>query len=183
MKSSIDQLKQDVADAKSRHAEASKDLKRIEKDLKDFEGNKDNKLAELQKSIDTLKKAQLKNSVSVKSLQKEFQSARLEVEQGGADQATVQEQLDEVDATLQAQEAEMKALQVEQAQVKVSLWNVSSRVQISNSYYRTHMTSPKPASTTNVLSSPASMRSSEPSKMLRESKHLASPKKASSSRS
>ena len=120
MKVTIEQLKKDAADAKARQAEASKDIKRIEKDMKDFDSNKDDKLAELQSSLDTLRKKQTKNSVSVKTLQKELQSGRLEAEQAGADLGAAQDQLAEVDATLQAQDAEVQALQKEQAQVKVS---------------------------------------------------------------
>ena len=118
MKTSIEQLKKDIGDAKSRQAEASKDIKRIEKDMKDFDSNRDGKLTELQSSIESLKKGQTKNSVSVKTLQKELQSARLEAEQAGVDQGAAQEQLDEVDSTLQAQEADIKTLQEEQGRVK-----------------------------------------------------------------
>lgn len=119
MKANIKQLKQDITDAKSRQAEASKDIKRIEKDMKDFDSNKDDKLAELQNSVNSLKKSQIKNSVSVKTLQKEFQSSRLEAEQAGADLGAAQDQLVEVESTLKAQGAEIDDLQKEQAQVKV----------------------------------------------------------------
>ena len=120
MKANIEQLKKDTTDAKARQAEASKDIKLIEKDMKDFDTNKDDKLAEMQSSLDNLRKKQTKNSVSVKTLQKELQSSRLEAEQAGADLGAIQDQLAEVDATLQAQDAEIQALQKEQAQVKVS---------------------------------------------------------------
>ena len=126
MKANIEQLKIDIADAKTRHTEASKEIKRIEKDMKDFDSNKDDKLAELQSSVNTLKKSQIKNSVSVKTLQKELQSGRLEAEQAGADSGAAQEQLDEVDGTLKAQKAEVQALQKEQARVKVSAQNSSN---------------------------------------------------------
>lgn len=118
VKASIIKLKEDTADAKARQAEALKDIKRIEKDVKDFNSNKDGKLTELQSSIEALRKAQVKNSVSVKTLQKELQSARLDAEQAGADQGAIQEQLDEVNATLQAQDADMKSLQKEQSHTK-----------------------------------------------------------------
>jgi len=121
MKASIEQLKKDTADAKARQAEASKEIKRTEKDMKDFDSNKDNKLAELQTSLNTLKKSQIKNSVSVKTLQKELQSSRLEAEQSGADLGAAQEQLAEVDSTLRAQEAEINELQRKQTQAKVSM--------------------------------------------------------------
>lgn len=119
MKANIEQLKKDTADAKARQAEALKDIKRIEKDMKDFDSNKDGKLAELQTMVNALKKSQIKNSVSVKTLQKELQSSRLEAEQAGADLGAAQEQLAEVVLTLKAQEAEINGMQKEQAQVKV----------------------------------------------------------------
>ena len=121
MKSNIQQLKQDIADAKARQTEASKDIKRIEKDMNDFDNNKDNKLAELQSALNTLKKSQIKNSISVKTLQKELQSSRLEAEQAGADLSAAQEQLADVDSTLKAQEAEIEGLQKQQIQAKVSV--------------------------------------------------------------
>ena len=119
MKSNIDQLKKDITEAKSRQTEASKDIKRIEKDMNDFSNNKDSKLAELQSSLNTLQKTQTKNSISVKTLQKELQAARLEAEQSGADLAAVQEQMAEVEATLKAQEEEIEDLRKEQQSVKV----------------------------------------------------------------
>lgn len=119
MKATIDQLKKDIADAKARHSEAMKDSKRAEKDMKDFGSNKDGKLAELQSALNTLKKAYTKNSISVKTLQKELQAARLDAEQAGADLGASQEQLLEVESTLKGQEAEIQALQNEQLQVKV----------------------------------------------------------------
>ena len=119
MKANIEQLKKDIADAKTRHSEATKDIKRIEKDMNDFSHNKDSKLAELQSSLDILKKSQAKNSSAVKTLQKELQAARLESEQSGGDLTAAQEQLVEVESTLRAQADEIETLQKEQSQVKV----------------------------------------------------------------
>ncbi|KAL6717248.1 Structural maintenance of chromosomes protein 2 [Lecanora helva] len=118
MKSTIEQLKKDIGNAKSRQTDASKDVKRIEKDMKDFDSNKDSKLAELQSSLSSLKKTQIKDSVSVKTLQKELQSSRLEAEQAGADLGTSQTQLTEVDSSLKAQDLEVRDLQKEQAEAK-----------------------------------------------------------------
>lgn len=119
MKTSIEQLKKDFADAKSRQTEASKDIKRIEKDMNEFSNNKDSKLAELQDALGSLKKAQTKNSISVKTLQKELQSARLEAEQAGADLGAAQDQLTEIDSTLEGQGREVEELIKEQSQAKV----------------------------------------------------------------
>ena len=128
MKTNIQQLKIDIADAKTRQTEASKDIKRIEKDMKDFDSNKDSKLAELQSSLNSLKKSQTKNSIAVKTLQKDLQSGRLEAEQAGADLHAAREQLAEVEAALAAQDADVKALQSEQTQAKVDCpWRPFSR--------------------------------------------------------
>ena len=119
MKANIEQLKRDMTEAKSRQTEASKDIKRIEKDMKEFDNNKDDKLAELQSSINSVRKAQIKNSVSVKTLQKELQASRLEAEQAGVDLGATQDQLAEAEMTLKAQDAETQELQREQARIKV----------------------------------------------------------------
>lgn len=119
MKANIEQLKKDITDAKARHAEANKDIKRIEKDMSEFSNNKDNKLAELQDSLNSLKKSLTKNSASVKELQKELQSSRLDSEQAGSDLSAAEEQLAESENTLQAQVEEIESLKREQARLKV----------------------------------------------------------------
>ncbi|KIN08280.1 hypothetical protein OIDMADRAFT_187592 [Oidiodendron maius Zn] len=118
MKANIAQLKIDLTEAKKRQDEASKDIKRIEKDMKDFDSNKDAKLVELQNSLDALGKALEKNGASVKAMQKELQGARLDSEQVGGDLATAQEQLQEVEHNLKAQEEELASLHAEQNKVK-----------------------------------------------------------------
>ncbi|RAH84167.1 RecF/RecN/SMC protein [Aspergillus japonicus CBS 114.51] len=118
MKANIEQLKQNIADAKTRQTEASKDIKRIEKDMSEFNDNKDSKLAELQASLDSLKKKLAKNSNSVKTLQKELQNSRLELEQVGSDLSAAEEQSSEAENTLKAQLDEVKSLKREQARVK-----------------------------------------------------------------
>ncbi|EPE33084.1 P-loop containing nucleoside triphosphate hydrolase [Glarea lozoyensis ATCC 20868] len=107
MKGSVLQLKKDLEDAKKRQLEANKDAKRIEKDMKDFDNNKDGKLVELQKSLDSLRKLVVKDSASVKAVQKELQGARLDSEQVGSDLAAAQEQLHDVETTLQSQAEEV----------------------------------------------------------------------------
>ncbi|KAI9732583.1 MAG: Structural maintenance of chromosomes protein 2 [Cirrosporium novae-zelandiae] len=120
MKVNVVQLKEDISNAKKRGAEASADVKRIEKDMKEFSSNKDNKLAELQSSLESLKKGLSKKSVSVKTMQKELQNARLETEQTGGDLAAAKEQLADVDTTLKNQELEIESLQKDHAKVKDS---------------------------------------------------------------
>ncbi|KAL9611563.1 MAG: hypothetical protein Q9167_003810 [Letrouitia subvulpina] len=118
MKSNIEQLKKDIGDAKARHGQATKDIKQIEKDMSDFSNNKDSKLAELQSTLSTLKKSQSKVSISVKTLQKDLQAARLEAEQASAELGAAQDQLSDAESALKAQEAELDGIRKEQSQVK-----------------------------------------------------------------
>jgi structural maintenance of chromosome 2 len=118
MKSNIAQLKEDIKHAKSRHEEASKDVKRIEKDMNDFNRNKGSKLAELQTSLDKLKKALVKSNASIKPLQQEMREAMVESEQCGSDLSAAQEQLDDAEVTLSAQQEEVDGLVTEQERVK-----------------------------------------------------------------
>lgn len=119
MRANIEQLKKDIAGAKTRQAEASKDIKRIEKDMSEFSDNKDSKLEELQTTLDKLKKSYTKNSSSVKELQKELQTSRLDSEQVGSDLSAAEEQLVESDNTLSAQVEDIESQKREQARLKV----------------------------------------------------------------
>jgi structural maintenance of chromosome 2 len=120
MKISIIQLKEDMANAKMRQAEATKDVKRIEKDMEDFSKNKDSKLKELEKSVATLKKSLTQTSAAMKSLQKELQDVRIDCEQAISDLAAAEESLVEVGNTISAQQEEMATLRQEEAAAKTS---------------------------------------------------------------
>lgn len=118
MRVSIQQLKQDIVDAKTRQDQAKADAKRIENDMIEFKNNKGGKLAELQNSVADLKRKVAKQSQEMKAMQKEFQTAQLETEQTGGDLAAAQEQLEEADTALKAQQEEVTQLKREQAKVK-----------------------------------------------------------------
>jgi structural maintenance of chromosome 2 len=115
MKQNIAQLKEDVKTAKARQDEANKDVKRIERDMSEFNNNKGSKLAELQSSLVKLKKALTKNNASIKPLQAEMREAMVESEQCGSDLAAAQE---EVETTLKLQQEELDELLAEQTRVK-----------------------------------------------------------------
>jgi structural maintenance of chromosome 2 len=121
MKQTIAQLKEDVKAAKTRQDEAKQDAKRIERDMSEFSNNKDSKLAELQSSLEKLKKALAKNSASIKPLQSEMREAMVDSEQCGSDLAAAQEQLEEVQTTLASQQQELDELLAEQTRVKVMI--------------------------------------------------------------
>jgi structural maintenance of chromosome 2 len=118
MKETIIQLKQSGLEAKQRQAEASADAKRIEKDMKDFDNNKDGKLVELQASVDKLRASLEKMVLSNKALQKELQAAQLDSEQVSGDLAAAREQLQEIDLAIKAQQEEVEELVKKQKKVK-----------------------------------------------------------------
>ena len=118
MKETIIQLKQSGLEAKQRQAEASADAKRIEKDMKDFDNNKDGKLIELQASVDKLRASLEKMVLSNKALQKELQAAQLDSEQVSGDLAAAREQLQEIDLAIKAQQEEVEELVKKQKKVK-----------------------------------------------------------------
>ncbi|TLD08221.1 uncharacterized protein PgNI_07503 [Pyricularia grisea] len=118
MKEQIVQLKEGVSDAKKRQAEANADVKRIEKDMKDFDNNKDAKLVELQASLKQLQSSLSANAASVKTLQKELQGAQLDSEQAGGDLAAAREQLQDIDMAIKAQKEEISDLNNQQATLK-----------------------------------------------------------------
>ena len=118
MKETIAQLKESAVEAKKRQAEATADAKRVEKDMKDFDNNKDAKLVELQASVDKLRASLEKMTASNKALQKELQTAQLDSEQVSGDLAAAREQLQEIDLALKAQQEEVEQLLQQQKQVK-----------------------------------------------------------------
>jgi structural maintenance of chromosome 2 len=120
MKQTIAQLKEDIKAAKVRQDEANKDAKRIERDMSEFSNNKDSKLAELQSSLEKLKKALAKNSASIKPLQTQMREAMVDSEQCGSDLAAAQEQLEEVQTNLKSQQEELDEVLAEQSRVKVT---------------------------------------------------------------
>jgi structural maintenance of chromosome 2 len=119
MKQNIAQLKEDAKAAKARQDEANKDIKRIERDMSEFNNNKDSKLAELKSSLDKLKKALTKNNASIKPLQSEVREAMVESEQCGSDLAAAQEQLEDAQTTLKSQKEDIDGLLAEQTKAKV----------------------------------------------------------------
>jgi structural maintenance of chromosome 2 len=118
MKATIVQLKQDVISAKARVEEATKEAKQIERDMSEFSNNKDSKLAQIQTSLDKLKKALTKATASIKPIQQEMRDAMLEAEQCGSDLTSAQEQQHDAEVTLAAQQEEIGSLVAEQSRIK-----------------------------------------------------------------
>lgn len=79
MKKTLVELKNAVEEAKKRQQEAKTLCKKLEKDMDDFKNNKDSKLKELKGDITKQKAAVSKQATILKTLQKELQTAALEL--------------------------------------------------------------------------------------------------------
>ncbi|GAO47330.1 hypothetical protein G7K_1538-t1 [Saitoella complicata NRRL Y-17804] len=118
MKQEVETLSTLITEAKARESQAKKDAKAIEKEMEEFNNNKDSKLAELQKTVDELKEKVAKQSATVKAQQKEYQTLQLETEQLGGDLEAAQEAFKDAAAGVEAQEAEVSELRKAHAAVK-----------------------------------------------------------------
>ena len=89
--------------------------------MSDFSKNKDGKLAELQVSLEKLRKELSKHSTAIKPMQQKLREAKLEVEQCSGDLSSAEENLEEIDVALKASREELERMKSEQRQIKVSL--------------------------------------------------------------
>lgn len=159
MKANIVQAKVAISEARSRQDEASKDVKRIERDISEFSKNKDSKLEELQVSLEKLKKTLMKASAANKPLQQEARERKLEMEQCGGDLITVQEALEEKQSLLNAQLEELAVLTRDHARLKVSPSHYLQRkVRLLTRLRRMRTTWHKHSLMTRERSSPVSRR-------------------------
>jgi structural maintenance of chromosome 2 len=114
MKETVTALKTNIQEAKQRQSVAEADVKRIEKDMKDFSTNKTGKLDQLQKEVEKLKKSLSKAQGSIKPLQQEMRDAGVDSEQTGSDLTAAQEELQDTKTTLDGHTHEMQGLESEQ---------------------------------------------------------------------
>ncbi|KAK6353242.1 Structural maintenance of chromosomes protein 2 [Orbilia brochopaga] len=117
-KQAIAALQLDIQEFKQNQVDAANDIKRIEQDMHDFTRNKDGKLAELQKSVALAKSEVARKVEQMKVLQKEYQNARLEMEQAGGDLSIAKEQLEESSSSLTTQQSELNTLVEKQTELK-----------------------------------------------------------------
>ncbi|KAI5291599.1 Structural maintenance of chromosomes protein 2 [Ascosphaera acerosa] len=120
MHKEVEQLQGKIETAKTEQAAAARDIQQVEKEMKEFNSNKDGKLEELQRTVAALRSQLDKNSGILKSMQKELQESRLDSEQAGSDLTAAEEQLTDSAATLRAQEQELQQLKSEQLTCKRS---------------------------------------------------------------
>ena len=79
MKKSLAELKEAVKAALAKQKEAKQQCDKFEQDMNEFKNNKDSKLKELKGDITKQKSALSKHAAELKILQKELQTATLEL--------------------------------------------------------------------------------------------------------
>jgi structural maintenance of chromosome 2 len=128
MKENIISLKSTIEDAKKRQVDAQSEVKRVEKDMKDFSTNKGAKLEQLQADLNKLKKALSKAESTIKPLAQQLREANIDAEQASSDLATAQEELQESEVAVQSgrdeldsHQTELRAVQERQSEAEAAL--------------------------------------------------------------
>lgn len=118
MRQAILDLQGSIADGQAKQEQARVEVKKIEKDMKEFKSDKNGKLAAIQKEVDKIRTAMESRSESLKSLQKGYQLAKADMEQLHEDLKSSKDHEAELRSSVTAQELELKSLQKTHGDVK-----------------------------------------------------------------
>lgn len=119
-KTELAQLKEVIVATKQKQKQAADECKRLEKEMADFNDNKDSKLKEIKADIAKRKKQIAKESGSVKERQRAIQTAELEIQQFDADCEAARTEVESADASVKRAGKDLQELlrTVEKAQVR-----------------------------------------------------------------
>lgn len=119
-KTELAQLKEVIVATKQKQKQAADECKRLEKEMADFNNNKDSKLKEIKADIAKRKKQITKESGSVKERQRAIQTAELEIQQFDADCEAARTEVESADASVKRAGKDLQELlrTVEKAQVR-----------------------------------------------------------------
>ncbi|KAJ9117568.1 hypothetical protein QFC22_004418 [Naganishia vaughanmartiniae] len=112
-KEEVAKLREIIEGSKLKQKEAAAECKRLEKEMADFKNNKDSKLKQIKTDIADRKKAIAKQTGSIKTRQKEFQTAELEIEQLERDIQIAHAEVKEAKAGHRRVEIELNTMQDE----------------------------------------------------------------------
>ncbi|PWN38663.1 putative SMC2-chromosome segregation protein [Ceraceosorus guamensis] len=111
LKKGIAGLRQSIEAAKTKQQTASAEAKRLEKEMGEFERNKDSKLDQLKADIKKRRASVQKNGTDVKVRQSEVRTLELELEQAALEVQNAEKSLDEASAQLQRSKSELSGMQ------------------------------------------------------------------------
>ncbi|CAO1635759.1 unnamed protein product [Sympodiomycopsis kandeliae] len=127
---SIAELNETIASAKEKQKGCAAEIKRLEKEMSEFENNKDSKIDELKAQVKKMKASIQKQSVNVKSQQNEVRTLELELE--GADK-----EISEAEETLEESRRSAQGLEDDLAQLRQDMENMQKESEQTESDLKT----------------------------------------------
>ncbi|KAF8756663.1 SMC proteins Flexible Hinge Domain [Rhizoctonia solani] len=128
LKRTIMQLESTITGAKERKQEAQAEAAKLEKDMKEFGGNKESKLKELKADIVKKRSDLAKKTAHVKDLQKEVQVAQLELEQMDADIEKATEEVETAQTAVKESQEQIRELKGKRDKVEATRSVVAAKL-------------------------------------------------------
>lgn len=128
-KKTVQELQDAINEAKAREVEASNEAKKLEKDMEDFNNNKDNKLEELRADIKKRKNDINSRSANIKTRQNEVRTLELELEESARELEAAQNGLQEGQLIVEQGRREIDAMREGVAKLQGSLEEVEETIQ------------------------------------------------------
>ncbi|KAF8706721.1 Structural maintenance of chromosomes protein, partial [Rhizoctonia solani] len=128
LKRTIMQLESTITGAKERKQEAQAEAAKLEKDMKEFGGNKESKLKELKADIVKKRSDLAKKTAHVKDLQKEVQVAQLELEQMDADIEKATEEVEVAQTAVKESQEQIRELKGKRDKVEATRSVVAAKL-------------------------------------------------------
>jgi structural maintenance of chromosome 2 len=127
-KASVVGLKRAIEEAKGKRQEAAKECKRLEKEMEEFNANKDNKLEELRADIKARKADVQSKSATIKARQNEVRTLELELEDNDKESEAAQTGIEQSRAALDVSKAELNTMRAAVETLQAEVEKVDSAI-------------------------------------------------------